>query len=61
MEGAVPKYQRSQNEIMGRAGPVTAGVAVKKEDKVIEAVDMMQSSASHVLSPQVVEPTGKER
>lgn len=59
MNGAVPKHQRTIDEMMGAAGPVTKELGVGEEGQGMETVDVAKLVASLELSPQMVEEMRK--
>lgn len=58
-EGAVPKRQRTIDEMFGVAGPATKKEQVIEKDKVMEVVDETELALSHDLGLQEVEVVGE--
>lgn len=54
MEGAVPKPQRTINEMFGAAVPATKQLEVKDEDHAAQAIDVTEPIASPDFGPQVI-------
>lgn len=53
-EDAVPKRQRTTDEMYGAAGSVHKKMEVEKENQVMKDIEVTKPAASPKLSPQVV-------